>query len=107
MITGGKAAEIRMACGDAETPLQGTKYGDYLRRSGGENSYGAPDGGRYPNPALAEACEPSRWISLVTRIRPNKGLHRTAHKLPRQRGLAMTTPVEAAHYCARALYGEP
>ena len=107
MVIFGKAAEIRMACGGAGRRLRGTNYGDYPRLCGGGNSYGNPDGGRYPNPALARAIQPSRWNSLVKRIRSNKGLHRTAHKLPRQRGLAMINPVEAAHYCARALCGEP
>lgn len=37
----------------------------------------------------------------------NKGLHRTAHKLPNLRGLAMIQPVEATHYFACALSGEP
>lgn len=36
----------------------------------------------------------------------NKGLHRTAHELRLLRGLAMIPPVEATHYCARALSGE-
>ena len=107
MITGGKAAEIRMACGVAGRRLWGTKYGGYSRPSGGGDSYGDPDVERYPNPALARAIQPSRGISLIKRIRSNKGLHRTAHKLPRLRGLAMINPVEAAHYCVRALFGEP
>ena len=107
MITGGKAAEIRMACGGEGRRLLGTKYGGYSRPWGGGDSYGDPDGARYPNPALARAIQPSRGISLIKRIRSNKGLHRTAHKLPRPRGLAMINPVEAAHYCVRALFGEP
>ena len=107
MITGGKAAEIRMACGGAERRLRGTNYGDYPRLCGEGNSYGDPDGGGYQTNPLAWALQPSHWISLVKRIRSNKGLHRTAHKLPRQNGLAMINPVEAAHYCARALFGEP
>ena len=107
MITGGKAAEVRMACGGAGTQLWGTKYGDYPRPWGGGNSYGDPDGWRYQTNPLAGVFQPSRWISLVKRIRSNKGLHRTAHKLPRPRKLAMINPVEAAHYCARALFGEP
>ena len=36
----------------------------------------------------------------------NKGLHRTAHELRLLRGLAVIPPVEATHYCARALSGE-
>ena len=80
MITGGKAAEVRIACGDAETQLWGTKYGDYTRRSGGGNSYGYPDGGRYPTPALAEVCEPSRSNPPEKGIRSNKGLQATTHK---------------------------
>ena len=107
MITGGKAAEIRMACGGAERRLLGTNYGDYPRLWGGGDSYGHPDGARYQTHPLAWVFQPSRWISLVKRIRSNKGLHRTAHKLPRPRGLAMINPVEAAHYGARALFGEP
>ena len=107
MITGGKAAKSVGGCGDAERRLWGTKYGGYSRPWGGGNSYGDPDGESYQTYPLAWAFQTLRWISLVTRIRPNKGLHRTAHKLPRQRGLAMINPVKAAHYCARALYGEP
>ena len=107
MITGGKAAEIRMACGGAVRRLLGTKYGGYLRPWGGGDSYGDPDGGRYQTNPLAGVFQPSRGISLVKRIRSNKGLHRTAHKLPRPRGLAMINPAEAAHYCVRALFGEP
>ena len=107
MVIFGKAAEIRMACSGAGRRLRGTNYGDYPRPRGGGDCYGDSDGWRYPILALAEACEPSRWISLVKRIRSNKGLHRTAHKLPRPRGLAMINPVEAAHYCVRALFGEP
>jgi hypothetical protein len=37
----------------------------------------------------------------------NKGLHRTAHKLPKLHGLATITPVAASNYCACALSGEP
>ena len=106
MTTGGKAAEIRMACGGAGRRLRGTNYGDYPRPRGGGDSYGDPDGGRYQTNPLAGVFQPSRGISLVKRIRSNKGLHRTAHKLPRPRGLAMINPVEAAHYCVRALFGE-
>jgi hypothetical protein len=69
--------------------------------------YTNPDGGRFPNPALAEAFVPSRPIPLEKQIRHNKGLHRTAHKLPNLRGLATITPVEATHYSACALSGEP
>ena len=36
----------------------------------------------------------------------NKGLHRTAHKLPKLRDLAMINSVEAFHYCACAPSGE-
>ena len=37
----------------------------------------------------------------------NKGLHRTAHKLPNQREFSTINPVEATHYCACAPSGEP
>ena len=107
VITGGKAAKMERVRGGAGRQLRGTNYGDYPRPRGGGDRYGNPDGERYPNPALARAIQPSRGISLVMEIRSNKGLHRTAHKLPRPRGLAMINPVEAAHYCARALFGEP
>ena len=80
MITGGNAAEVRMACGGAGTSLRGTKYGDYPRPSGGGDRYGDPDGGSYPNPTLAGACEPSRTIPLEKGIRSNKGLQATTHK---------------------------
>ena len=69
--------------------------------------YSNSDGRRLPNPALARAVVPSRGISLEKRKRQNKGLHRTAHKLPNLRGIAMITPVEAAHYCACALSVSP
>ena len=107
MITGGKATKMKRVRDGAGRRLLGTNYGDYLRPWGGGDSYGDPDVERYPNPALARAIQPSRGISLIKRIRSNKGLHRTAHKLPRPRGLAMINPVEAAHYCVRALFGEP
>ena len=107
VITGGKAAKMGRVRGGAGRRLRGTNYGNYPRPWGGGDRYGDPDGWRYPIPALAEAVEPSRGIFLVKRIRSNKGLHRTAHKLPRPRGLAMINPVEAAHYCVRALFGEP
>ena len=107
MITGGKAAKMERVRGGAGRRLRGTKYGYYPRPRGGGDSYGDPDGWRYQTHHLAWVIQPSREISLVKRIRSNKGLHRTAHKLPRPRGLAMINPVEAAHYCARALFGEP
>ena len=107
VITGGKAAKSVGGCGDAERRLWGTKYGGYSRPWGGGDCYGDPDGWRYQTNHLAGVFQPSRGISLVKRIRSNKGLHRTAHKLPRPRGLAMINPVEAARYCARALFGEP
>ena len=69
--------------------------------------YGHPDGRRFNSPPLAWAIEPSQGISSVKAARQNKGLHRTAHKLPKLCGFATITPVEIAHYCACALPGEP
>ena len=69
--------------------------------------YGHPDGRRSNSPPLAWADEPSQGISSVKAARQNKGLHRTAHKLPKLCGFATITPVEVAHYCACALPGEP
>ena len=69
--------------------------------------YGHPDGRRSNSPPLAWAVEPSQGISSVKAARQNKGLHRTAHKLPKLCGFATITPVEVAHYCACALPGEP
>ena len=56
--------------------------------------------GRYERPAAIPE-QPSMDIKTE-----NKGLHRTAHELRLLRGLAMIPPVEATHYCARALSGE-
>ena len=69
--------------------------------------YSRSSGARSNSPPLVGADETSQESALLRVAQQNKGLHRTAHKLPRQRGPAMTIPVEAAHYCARALYGEP
>ena len=69
--------------------------------------YGHPDGRRSNSPPLAWVDEPSQGIALINVARQNKGLHRTAHKLPNLCGFAMIHPVEATHYCACALSGEP
>ena len=69
--------------------------------------YSRSSGARSNSPPLVGADETSQESALLRVAQQNKGLHRTAHKLPRQRGLAMINPVEAAHYCARALSGEP
>ena len=69
----------------------------------------------YTNPAGPRFSEPRprrspRAVTLDpsgNEIRQNKGLHRTAHKLPHLRGFATITPVEATHYSACALSGEP
>ena len=49
--------------------------------------YVHPDGRRFNSPPLAWADEPSQGISSVKAARQNKGLHRTAHKLPNYAGL--------------------
>ena len=69
--------------------------------------YGLPDGRRFNSPPLAWADEPSQGISSVKAARQNKGLHRTAHKLPKLCGFATIYPVEPTRYCACALPGEP
>ena len=69
--------------------------------------YGDPDGRHYPNHPLAEAFALSRSTLLKKQNAQNNGPHRTAHKLPKLRGIAMTTPVTVAHYCACALSGGP
>ena len=69
--------------------------------------YSRSSGVRFNSPPLVGADETSQESALLRVAQQNKGLHRTAHKLPRPRGLAMINPVEAAHYCARALFGEP
>ena len=47
----------------------------------------------------------TKKISNLNRI-PNKGLHRTAHKLPKLRGLTTINIVAASNYCACAPSGE-
>ena len=71
------------------------------------NRYGNRNGSRYQIPPLAGVKAMTLEISPVNRKWHNKGLHRTAHKLPKLRGLATINPVEAAHYCACAPSGEP
>ena len=71
------------------------------------NCYGHPDGRRFNSPPPAWAVEPSRGISLLKAARQNKGLHRTAHKLPILCGFATITPVEPTRYCACALPVSP
>ena len=73
----------------------------------GADRYGHPDGRRSNSPPLAWAVEPSQGISSVKAARQNKGLHRTAHKLPKLCGFATIYPVEPTRYCACALPGEP
>ena len=73
----------------------------------GADRYGHPDGRRSNSPPLAWVDEPSQGIALIKGARQNKGLHRTAHKLPKLCGFATISPVEVARYCACALPGEP
>ena len=73
----------------------------------GATDYGGSSGRRSNSHPLAGARAPSSGRALLQVARQNKGLHRTAHKLPNLRGLAMIQPVEATHYFACALSGEP
>ena len=113
-LIGNATSDYQWQCGEekggrggAATPGSGTDYGYYERPCGGGNSYGHSDGRRSNSPPLAGADKPSQGISLLRVARQNKGLHRTAHKLPNLCGFAMIHPVEATHYCACAPPGEP
>ena len=76
-------------------------------RAAGANRYGHPDGRRSNSPPLAWVDEPSQGISLLKGTRQNKGLHHTAHKLPKLCGFATITPFEPTRYCACALPVSP
>ena len=69
--------------------------------------YGGSSGRRSNSHPLAGVRVTSRGRALLQVARQNKGLHRTAHMLPNLRGLAIIQPVEATHYFACALSGEP
>ena len=69
--------------------------------------YTNTDGPRFSEPRPRRSPRAVTLDPSDNEIRQNKGLHRTAHKLPHLRGFAMITPVEVAHYSACALSGEP
>ena len=81
MTSDGNAGKKMKGCGGAPTRGSGTDYGDYERPCGGGDSYGSPDGWRYPNPPLAGAFVPSCEFPLEKQIRSNKGFQATAHNL--------------------------
>ena len=82
-------------------PSTATNYAENARKTEENGFYGQ---------VFADFRTFSRSTNLTgwkTAKNSNKGLHRTAHKLPHLHGLAMIQPVEATHYFACALSGEP
>ena len=107
VITSGNPGGEKGVAAVPRRPLRATASVTGRSSAAWADRYGHPDGRRSNSPPLAWADEPSQGISSVKAARQNKGLHRTAHKLPNLRGLAMIQPVEATHYFACALSGEP
>ena len=70
------------------------------------NRYGTRNGRRYQIPPLASAQAMPLGNALVKRKWHNKGLHRTAHKLPNRCGLGTINPVAVTTYCVCAPPGE-
>ena len=107
VITSGNAGKKKGGAAVPRRPLRATASVKGRSSAAWADRYGHPDGRRSNSPPLAGADEPSQGISLLRVARQNKGLHRTAHKLPKLCGFATITPVEVARYCACALSGEP
>ena len=107
MITSGNPGGAKGVAAVPRRPLRATATIRGESGAAGATDYGGSSGRRSNNHPLAGARVPSRGRALLQVARQNKGLHRTAHKLPNLRGLAMIQPVEATHYFACALSGEP
>ena len=106
-INDGIAGEAKGVAAAPRRPLRATATDMGRSCAAWADRYGHPDGRRSNSPPLAWVDEPSQGISLLKAARQNKGLHRTAHKLPKLCGFAMITPVEVTPYSACALSGEP
>ena len=107
MITSGNPGGEKGVAAVPRRPLRATATVRGESGAAGATDIGGSSGRRSNSHPLAGARVPSRGRSLLQVARQNKGLHRTAHKLPNLRGLAMIQPVEATHYFACALSGEP
>ena len=107
MITSGNPGGEKGVAAAPRQPLRATAAVRRERGAAGATDYGGSSGQRSNSHPLAGVRVTSRGRALLQVARQNKGLHRTAHKLPNLRGLAMIQLVEATHYSACALSGDP